>query len=164
MKRNKTILLLSHCLLNQNTVFEGEARAMGVIPSAVNWAVSNGYGLYQLPCPEFSYLGLGRPGDYDYVNDQDYPTHCQKILIPVVQELKKFYESGYRIAGLVGIQNSPSCDPARGIFMEQLFQLLSDHNITVETVWQLPNTEDPLFDPNRDFVHQNQLKKNKSNL
>lgn len=37
MQRSKKILLSSHCILNQNTVIDDEARALGAIPSALRW-------------------------------------------------------------------------------------------------------------------------------
>ena len=46
MQRSKKILLVSHCILNQNTVIENEARAEGAILSAIEWALKRRLGFY----------------------------------------------------------------------------------------------------------------------
>ena len=51
MQRSKRILLVSHCILNQNTVIENEARAEGAIISATEWAMKEGFGILQLSLP-----------------------------------------------------------------------------------------------------------------
>jgi hypothetical protein len=133
MQRKKKILLVSHCILNQNTVIEGEARALGAIPSAVDWIKEQGFGVVQLPCPEFTYLGLGRPPmTYEQYNHDAYRSHCKRILVPI-------------------IQSSPSCDQDRGVFMEELQQLFKEHSIPLEKKWYLPNTKEPVFDASEHY-------------
>ncbi|CEG25792.1 CD3072 family TudS-related putative desulfidase [Bacillus sp. B-jedd] len=147
MPRSKRIILTSHCIINQNTVIDGEARALGAIPSAVQWIVGKGYGILQLPCPEFTFLGLDRPPmTYEEYDTKEYRVHCRKILEPVVQQVKEYVKSGYIIEGILGIQSSPSCDQTRGVFMEELHKLFTENHLPLKTLWYLPNTEDPVFD------------------
>ncbi|MDP4083629.1 MAG: hypothetical protein Q8934_03335 [Bacillota bacterium] len=146
MQRSKCILVVSHCILNQNTVIETEARALGAIPSIMEWAIKNGYGLLQLPCPEFTFLGLNRPPmTYEEYDTKEYRTHSQTILQPIINQLIEYKKQHYKIIGTVGIQSSPSCDPSRGVFMEEFLSLLSQNKIEIENLWYLPNTEQPQF-------------------
>ncbi|PLS16274.1 hypothetical protein CVD28_17510 [Bacillus sp. M6-12] len=147
MQRSKKILLISHCILNQNTVIDCEARAKGAVPSVINWAMAEGYGILQLPCPEFTFSGLSRPPmTYEEYDTAEYRKHCRSILAPVISQLKEYSKHGYEIIGSVGIQSSPSCDPKRGVFMDELQVLAGENGISLEKQWYLPNTEKPVFE------------------
>ena len=148
MQRNRQILLVSHCIINQNTVIENEARAEGAILSATEWAMKEGFGIVQLPCPEFTFLGLNRPPmTYEEYNTPEYRKHCREILTPVLNQAMEYLKHGYELAGVLGIQSSPSCDPARGrgVFIEELNDLFALNNITLKTLWYLPNSSNPTF-------------------
>ena len=153
MLRNKKILLVSHCILNQNTVIEDEARAEGAVLSAVEWALKEGYGFLQLPCPEFTFLGLNRPSmTYEQYNTPEYRKHCREILKPVLLQSEDYLKNDYEIVGLLGIQSSPSCDPTRGIFMEELTGLFTEKGINLKTLWYLPNTSEPKFNSDEHYI------------
>ncbi|WP_251553572.1 CD3072 family TudS-related putative desulfidase [Neobacillus muris] len=153
MQRSKKILIVSHCILNQNTVIAEEARAEGAILSAVEWAMQQGYGFLQLSCPEFTFLGLNRPSmTYEQYNTLEYRQHCREILQPVLFQAVDYLKNGYEIAGILGIQSSPSCDPVRGIFMEELAALFNDSGITLKTLWYLPNTSEPVFKSDEHYI------------
>lgn len=153
MQRSKQILIVSHCILNQNTVIPDEARAAGAIISAVEWAMKQGYGLLQLPCPEFTFLGLDRPPmTYEQYNTLEYRKHCREILKPVLFQAEDYLKNGYEIAGILGIQSSPSCDPVRGVFMEELTEMFAEKGISLKRIWYLPNTSEPAFDSQKHFV------------
>ncbi len=153
MQRSKKILIVSHCILNQNTVIEDEARAEGAVLSAVEWAMKEGYGFLQLPCPEFIFLGLNRPSmTYEEYNTPEYRKHCREILSPILQQGEDYLKNGYEIVGLLGIQSSPSCDPTRGIFMEELTAMFTEKGIRLETLWYLPNTSEPVFKSNKHYL------------
>jgi len=153
MQRSKRILIVSHCILNQNTVIENEARAEGAVLSAVSWAIKKGYGFLQLPCPEFTFLGLDRPSmTYQEYNTPAYRKHCREILKPILLQAEDYLKNGYEIVGLLGIQRSPSCDPTRGIFMEELSGLFTEKGIPIRTLWYLPNTSEPDFKSDKHFI------------
>lgn len=153
MQRSKRILLVSHCILNQNTVIKEEARALGAIPSATDWIKEEGFGVVQLPCPEFTFLGLDRPPmTYEEYDNENYRSHCQKILTPIMEQILEYQRCGYEITGVLGIQSSPSCDQTRGVFMEELQKLFHQHQIPLENQWYLPNTKDPIFNSDENFT------------
>jgi predicted secreted protein len=153
MQRSKRILLVSHCILNQNTVIEDEARAEGAVLSATSWALNEGYGILQLPCPEFTFLGLNRPPmTYEEYNTPEYRKHCREILNPVLHQAIDYQKSNYELTSLLGIQSSPSCDPSRGVFMEELISLFEENGITLKTLWYLPNQSEPIFKSDQHFI------------
>lgn len=156
MKRSKKILLVSHCIFNQNVVIEGEARAFGAIPSAVDWIKEEGLGVLQLPCPEFTFLGLQRPSmTYEQYNTEEYREHCRSILQPVISQIQEYVRCGFEITGILGIKSSPSCDHSRGVFMEELRELLVKNNLPIGTEWFLPNVKEPVFDSEKHFLEKN---------
>lgn len=147
MRRSKKILVVSHCILNQNTVIPEEARALGAVPSVLQWVEKEGFGLVQLPCPEFTFLGLDRPPmTYEEYNTNEYRTHCRSLLSPIIDQLLAYQEAGYELCGLVGIGSSPSCDPSRGIYMEEFEELRKKSGIIIQNTWYLPDVSDPVFD------------------
>lgn len=153
MRRNKRILLVSHCILNQNTVIENEARAKGAVPSALGWALKEGFGIVQLPCPEFTFLGLNRPPmTYEEYDTLEYRHHCREILKPILKQVEEYRRHDYDTTSLLGIQSSPSCDPARGVFIEELIKLFSEKDIRLSTLWYLPNSSEPIFDGNKHYL------------
>ncbi len=153
MQRKKRILITSHCILNQNTVIEGEARGLGAIPSALDWILKEGVGVIQLPCPEFTFLGLERPPmTYEEYDTPAYRIHCRNLLLPIMEQVLEYKHSGYELTGILSIQNSPSCDPTRGVYMEELMKLFQENDIPIEREWYLPNDEKPVFDPSQHFV------------
>ena len=84
----RRLLLLSHCVLNQNAVVQPLARSGGVMRSAVDWALDQGYELYQLPCPEFRFAGPNRaPASFDDYNTIGFHASNAKLLEPVMRQL-----------------------------------------------------------------------------
>jgi predicted secreted protein len=157
MRRSKRILLVSHCILNQNTVIENEARAEGAVKSATEWALKEGFGILQLPCPEFTFLGLNRPSmTYEEYNTPEYRQHCREILKPILHQAEEYVKNGYEIGGLLGIQSSPSCDTTRGIFIEELTGMFTKKGIPLNTLWHLPNTSEPVFKSDLHFINNKQ--------
>jgi predicted secreted protein len=153
MQRSKQILLVSHCILNQNTVIENEARAEGAVESATKWAMKEGYGILQLPCPEFTFLGLNRPPmTYEEYNTVEYRNHCRHILTPLLQQILDYQNNSFEMVGVLGIQSSPSCDPSRGVFMEVLTSMFEENAIPLDTLWYLPNSQEPIFQSDIHFA------------
>lgn len=148
MQRSKRILLVAHCIFNQNTVIAKEARSEGAMKSAADWAIGEGFGIVQLPCPEYSFLGLNRPPmTYDEYNNIEYRKHCREILKPILKQVEEFSRNDYEISGLLGIQGSPSCDlrPGRGVFMEELLAMMTEKEIHITELWYFPNNRNVEF-------------------
>ncbi len=132
MKRGKKIIFVSHCILNQNTVVEPLARAKGSYVKILKEVIDQGIGIHQLPCPEFIHLGLQRkPMEKQEYDTPQYRSLCKELSQNVLQTIQEYLKNGYKILGVIGIENSPTCDigKKRGIFMEELFDLLKKSNI-----------------------------------
>lgn len=110
MNRGRKILVLSHCILNQNSVVLPYGRKMLDFQELINYCLENNIGLIQLPCPEFKHLGLKRWGhlktQLDYTG---YRNLCKKLLIPIVEELEDYLANDYKVLGVCGIKGSPTC-------------------------------------------------------
>jgi predicted secreted protein len=148
MRRSKRIIVVSHCVLNQNAVVSDEARSPGVMKSAVDWANEQEFGIFQLPCPEFTFLGPDRPPmTVEQYDTPEFHDHNRKILLPYLEQLKVYQDHGYEIVGGIGISDSPSCDPGKGIFMRDFLSFAVQSGVKIDYFWQIPNTAEGLFDP-----------------
>jgi len=135
-------------VLNQNAVIPGDARSPGTMKEAMDWVHAQSWAILQLPCPEFTFLGPDRPGmTYAQHDTPEYRAHCRRILQPVIAQLRVYHQHGYTIIGGMGIQSSPSCDPGRGVFMEELQALAGAEGIPLARWWQIPDTPTGAFDP-----------------
>lgn len=130
--RSKKLIMISHCIINQNSVVEPLARAGGAFSFAAE-LVESGVGIIQLPCPEFKYLGITRkPMEKSEYDTREYRELCRKLFEPVLEDLLIYLDNGYSFLGIIGINQSPTCSISgnRGIFMEEIFDLLSSKGIS----------------------------------
>src|SRR6516162_5675778 len=51
-ERSRRVVLVSHCLLNENTRYAGGATRPGAVAEIIDELMAAGYGIHQLPCPE----------------------------------------------------------------------------------------------------------------
>jgi predicted secreted protein len=122
-KRSKKILLVAHCLLNQNAKLDRCAHYPGVIREAAAEIVKSGVGVLQMPCPELLCLGLDREAEIKKrpsVNAEDTriavrmkePRNqavCRRIVKDLVYQIEEYRKNGFEILGVVGINGSPTC-------------------------------------------------------
>ena len=124
MLRSKKIIIVSHCILNQNSVVYPLARAKGAL-KFVKSLIDEGYGFIQLPCPELRHLGITRQPmnkvQYDTTEFRDF---CKLLALPIIDEIVMYINNGYIIEGIIGINGSPTCSITtnRGIFMEEFLK------------------------------------------
>ena len=143
--KGKKIAIVSHCILNQNSVVNGLERAEGAFNEVVEILLKNNYGIIQLPCPELIYLGIDREGktkeEYD---TEEYRKLCKKLLKPIIKYLQEYRKDNYKKFILIGIENSPTCDifKNRGILMEELLKEIENLNINIKAIEYPKNEED----------------------
>lgn len=121
--RNKKLIIVAHCLLNQNSTLLGWERASGPFPELLSLLAEHQVSILQLPCPELAYLGLERPPmTFEEYSTFEYKVHCIHMLKPFSMQLRHYLNHGYEILGILGIEESPSCDinKGRGVFMNAL--------------------------------------------
>ncbi|WP_102398791.1 CD3072 family TudS-related putative desulfidase [Haloimpatiens massiliensis] len=136
MERSKNLILVSHCVLNQNSVVEPLARARGAF-TMIDKFIKEGYGIIQLPCPEFKFLGPNRkPMSKEEYDCPEYRELCKTLFFSVLEDLKKYIASGYKLKTIIGINESPTCSITgkRGIFMEEIFNILNNEGISIDYI------------------------------
>ncbi|MGL4425956.1 MAG: CD3072 family TudS-related putative desulfidase [Cetobacterium sp.] len=110
MNRSKKIIIVSHCILNQNCVVKPYAKNQNHFLDFIKSSIQNGVGIVQLPCPEMTLLGLKRWG---HVKEQfQYPHFIEvskQMLYPILTTVKEYIRNDYEILGVYGISGSPSC-------------------------------------------------------
>jgi len=67
--RSKKIIIVAHCLLNQNSISDGTADFPSQFVKIINLLMTNNIGIIQLPCPELTCLGLDRQDKYGAKRD-----------------------------------------------------------------------------------------------
>jgi uncharacterized protein YbbK (DUF523 family) len=126
-ERGRRVMLVSHCLLNQNTRYAGGATRSGAVAEVVDELVSAGYGIHQLPCPERSaWGGVLKPHSLRLYHSKGGPLYpLRGVLLraflawtrlaywrlarQVARDVVDYQGSGITVAGIVGIGASPSC-------------------------------------------------------
>jgi predicted secreted protein len=109
-KRGGKIIFLSHCCLNQNAKVRGIASYSGAITPLINLLLEEGIGIYQMPCPEMTYLGNMRWGQVkDQYNNPMFRRHCKSIAEIIVDQVENYLQCGYKILGFVMMDGSPVC-------------------------------------------------------
>lgn len=137
MERSKKVVLVSHCILNQNTVVNPLARAKGAYVDIVTELIKNGIGIHQMPCPEYRYLGLKRePMTKEQFNTEAFRSLNKSISKDTVNVVKEYINNGYDIIGIIGINESPTCsiNGEKGILMEELLQELEKEKIKLKLI------------------------------
>lgn len=121
--RSKKIVLVTHCILNQNSISDGTADFPGSDCGVVNLLLQEGIGIIQMPCPELNCLGLDR-GDVKgaertviientrirkMMNKKDAKEVLNSIVKNIVCQIEEYLIYGFTIVGIIGINRSPSC-------------------------------------------------------
>ncbi len=157
--RSRKLVVVAHCLLNQNSISDGTADFPGQFKEVVELLMENEVGLIQLPCPELSCLGLDRQdragAQRDLLSENtrirglmQEPQNISKLRAKaedIVTQLEEYQRYGFQILGLVGINRSPSCgvetttqnareEQGQGVFVEVLEEKLRQKGIALEMI------------------------------
>jgi len=157
--RSKRIVLVAHCVLNQNSISDGTADFPGSISEIVRFLVQAGVGIIQMPCPEILCLGLDRGdvhgGERPVIVENTRirqalknPSAVRKIKSLVNQlvfQIEQYQRNGFTVLGIIGIDRSPSCGvnttsmnnqevEGEGVFVEALRGELEKRNIHIDIV------------------------------
>ena len=157
-ERGRRIAIVAHCILNQNSKVEDTASERGLTKKVVDLLYKYGFGVIQLPCPEFEYLGLRRfwfsKEQYDNVGFRNY---CRRIARKTVELIENYVKEGYKVPLVIGISGSPSCGVEKtssskwrgnpmniegkieivegsGVLMEEIRKEVSENNLKVRFV------------------------------
>jgi uncharacterized protein YbbK (DUF523 family) len=120
-------MLVSHCLLNQNTRYAGGATRPGALGEEVEELVRAGYGIHQLPCPErLAWGGVLKRHTLRLYASRGGPLYpargalrwffvgwtrlvYRRLARRVARDVADYERSGISVAGIVGVGPSPSC-------------------------------------------------------
>lgn len=158
-KRSKKVVFVSHCILNQNTKLDACAHYPGAIREMAEVIFGADIGIIQMPCPEFLYLGLDREADYGTrptvefedtriagrMTEEKARCLCKLIIEDMMHQMMEYREFGFDIAGLVGINGSPTCGvettwydgeehDGPGVFINMLSEELEKNNLHIKMV------------------------------
>jgi len=122
-KRGKKVVLVSHCILNQNTKLDRCAHYSGAISEVVQLLLEKGIGIIQMPCPEMFRLGLDRQVALStdptiesedtriakIMIDKKSQEICERMAEDVLYQIEEYINNDFEVIGLIGINGSPTC-------------------------------------------------------
>jgi predicted secreted protein len=122
-KRSKKVMLVAHCVLNQNAKLDECAFYPGAIHEVSEVLINSDVGILQMPCPELLCLGLDRQvekGTNPTVEEEDTRIASRlaekrgqailhKIVDDLIYQVREYHKEGFTIKGIVGMNGSPSC-------------------------------------------------------
>ncbi|MBS7615044.1 DUF523 domain-containing protein [Candidatus Bathyarchaeota archaeon] len=157
--RSIMVLVVAHCVLNRTTRWwqkgQDVERNMGPVCEILRFLSKNKIGVFQLPCPEYMFLGNPRPPATkdDYKNLQGFKEHCEQLAVDSAKHLRLLVKKGREpktvLLAIVGIERSPccgvSCTPRKfdgetkyknekGLFFEALFEELKKLGCTIPMI------------------------------
>lgn len=158
-RRGRRLVFVSHCLLDQNARFPGIAVQEGCVRPLVDRLCASGVGIEQLPCPEIRYWGgVERRLVMPFLNisprfvDSDlrpplswavgssllvYRLLCRLEAWRVARSIAGFVARGYSVAGIVVMNDSPSCGLDRTIDLRSFMVSAARRGVD----WSCPTLE-----------------------
>jgi len=157
--RSRKLILVAHCVLNQNSISDNTADFPGTYKEIVNLFLEYDLGIIQLPCPELMCLGLDR-GDVHGAErpviventrirsalSQSAPAQKLKTIVDqVVFQIEEYRKNGFALLGIMGINRSPSCGvettsmhnqevAGMGLFMKGISEELKKRGIGIDII------------------------------
>jgi len=134
-KRSRKIVVVAHCILNQNSRVLGIAYYPGMINEIVDVLRKYEVGIVQMPCPELTYAGLLRGSQT--IEQYDTPAfrrHCRQIASGIADQVKEYSRNGFKVLAVLGVDGSPTCgvgENSQGILMEELLSELKERKVAV---------------------------------
>lgn len=157
--RGKKVVFIVHCLLNQNSISDGTAVCPAGFKDIIDYFLDENIGIVQMPCPEFSCLGLDRGNIYGadspvVVENTRIRAEMQKavsnekldkLVDHVIQQISEYHRYGFDVIGMIGANRSPNCGvdttsdnnmETRGmeLFIEKISNRLAKENIVVPMI------------------------------
>jgi predicted secreted protein len=157
--RSKKVVLVAHCLLNQNSISDGTADFPSQFEEVIDILKTNRVGLIQMPCPELTCLGLDR-GDVKgatrplleentrirgLMGAQEHIRMLRHQAEALVSQIQEYHMHGFQFLGVIGVNRSPSCGvettskdgveaPGKGVFTEVLTETLTQRGISLPMI------------------------------
>ena len=157
--RSKKIVLVSHCILNQNSISDGTADLPGTFQDVVKLLLESDVGIIQMPCPELLFLGLDRGDPHGEERDVVVEnTRIRKALKQgssvkkidslvnqLIFQIEEYLKQDFMVKGIIGVNRSPSCGvettsknneevPGKGVFIKKLEEKLNEKEIDIKII------------------------------
>jgi len=139
-KRSHKIVVVAHCILNQNSRVQGIAYYPGMINEIVDVIRKHEVGIIQMPCPELTHAGLLRPSQTKEQYDTPaFRRHCRQIASSTADQVEEYVRNGFKVLAILGVEGSPTCgveetsiqEANLGILMEELRSELKKRKVEV---------------------------------
>jgi predicted secreted protein len=153
-KRSRRVILIAHCVLNQNAKIDRCAHYPGMMQEITRILFDAGIGVIQMPCPELLCLGLDRQvdkGARTTIESEDTrvarrmaeaqaQVRCREIVADLVAQIEEYQKTEFQVLGVIGINGSPTCGVettwaddqekrGAGVFVRALSEELARRNI-----------------------------------
>jgi uncharacterized protein YbbK (DUF523 family) len=140
--RSNRVVLLSHCLLDENVRYKGGAFHSGAVPET-HALIRTGVGICQMPCPEQrAWGGVHKPQmlrAYGLIDTRLYRFRAVLFRLflsstklrywltarRVAREIEQYRDAGVAVTGVVGIGASPSCGVRTTLDMRRSFETIA---------------------------------------
>jgi predicted secreted protein len=142
--RSRKVVLVPHCVLNQNARAAGAAERPSAVTEIVTALLEREVGVLQMPCPELCAFGLDRR---HVCVEKELRVPAGRKLVrglarDLVRQIRAYLDCGVRVLGVLGKNGSPSCGveetwdghvcPGSGAFIEELASELREQGIALE--------------------------------
>jgi predicted secreted protein len=141
--RGKRIVLVPHCVLNQNARVAGAAVRPAAMEELIAGLLRQNLGILQMPCPELVLLGLDRAHVpiRSRLEDQAGRAHLQDMARDLVGQIESYRKCGVEVLAILGKNGSPTCGvettwrggvvPGMGVFTEELRSILCESGLDI---------------------------------
>jgi uncharacterized protein YbbK (DUF523 family) len=149
--RSRRVVVVSHCLLNQNTRYPGGAVCQGAVVAALQPYLDDGVGLLQMPCPEQRTWGGVRRPPLLWALRHRRLSGALRRLVPVASRYLRWrYRSlartvardvadaaraGQQVVGVLGVAGSPSCGVRTTLDLDVALQRASGSEHALTARW-----------------------------
>ncbi|HTK68111.1 MAG TPA: hypothetical protein VL595_37450 [Pseudonocardia sp.] len=141
--RERRVVFVSHCILNQNVRYLGGAGRSGTVDEVVGDLVADGLGIYQMPCPEQRAWGgvakrhllpmYGSRGTLRYRLRRPLTAlllwHTRwvyaRLARGVARDMADHERSGVAVTGVLGVGPSPSCGVFRTLDVHRSLEVIA---------------------------------------
>lgn len=144
--RSDKFIFVPFCLMAQAYQAQGIVKYewKSSIKPIMQLLIDNDINIIQMPCAEASFNNslLRKPMGISKYDTHEFNEHCERLASLVAAQIREIIDSGYKIIGVLGIEQSPSCCvnyiytnkgmvKRMGLFMEKLYEKISDLNIPI---------------------------------
>ena len=176
-RRSKKVIMIAHCLINQNSISDGTADYPSQFTGLIDLLIKNRIGIIQLPCPELTCLGLDRKDKQGgkrpvlMENTRIRDLLCEKGSLKqlhykaeeVAVQIQEYKSYGFKVLGVIGVNRSPSCGietttkdncevKGRGVFIELISEACCRRGYAIEMIGVKTSETDESIKKVRQFI------------